>query len=124
MHAIQVVTLDGRGAAGQPEIDEPVPSDGQLLIDVHAAGVTFPEVLLTRGMYQIKPPPPFVLGSEIAGVVRSAPADAAVRPGDRVAALSWFGGFAELAVAPADRVFPLPDGVDFVAGAALPINYL
>lgn len=124
MRAIQVVTLDGPRAVRQAEIDEPVPGDGQVLIEVHAAGVTFPEVLLTRGMYQLKPPPPFVLGSEIAGVVRSAPADAAVRPGDRVAALSWFGGFAELAVAPADTVFALPDGVDFAAGAALPINYL
>ena len=124
MRAIQVVTLDGPRSVQHVEIDEPEPGDGQVLIEVHAAGVTFPEVLLTHGMYQIKPPPPFVLGSEVAGVVRSAPADAAVQPGARVAALSWFGGFAELAVAPADRVFPLPDGVDFVAGAALPINYL
>jgi NADPH2:quinone reductase len=124
VRAIQVVTLDGPRSVQHVEIDEPEPGDGQVLIEVHAAGVTFPEVLLTHGMYQIKPPPPFVLGSEVAGVVRSAPADAAVQPGARVAALSWFGGFAELAVAPADRVFPLPDGVDFVAGAALPINYL
>jgi NADPH2:quinone reductase len=124
VRAIQVVTLDGPRSVQHVEIDEPEPGDGQVLIEVHAAGVTFPEVLLTHGMYQIKPPPPFILGSEVAGVVRSAPADAAVQPGARVAALSWFGGFAELAVAPADRVFPLPDGVDFVAGAALPINYL
>jgi NADPH2:quinone reductase len=124
MRAIQVVTLDGPRAVRQVEIDEPVPGDGQVLIEVHAAGVTFPEVLLTHGRYQIKPPPPFVLGSEIAGVVRSAPDGAAVRPGDRVAALSWFGGFADLALAPADTVFPLPGAVDFPAGAALPINYL
>jgi NADPH:quinone reductase len=124
MRAIQVVTLDGPRAVRQVEVDEPEPGDGQVLIEVHAAGVTFPEVLLTHGMYQIKPPPPFVLGSEIAGVVRSAPDGAAVKAGDRVAALSLFGGFADLALAPVDTVFPLPDGVGFPAGAALPINYL
>jgi NADPH2:quinone reductase len=124
VRAIQVVTLDGPRSVRLVDVDEPVPGDGQVLIEVHAAGVTFPEVLLTHGTYQIKPPPPFVLGSEIAGVVRSAPPTAAVRAGDRVAALSWFGGFAELAIAPTDMVFGLPDSVDFAAGAALPINYL
>ena len=124
MRAIQVVTLDGPRSVQLVDVDEPTPGEGQLLIEVHAAGVTFPEVLLSRGMYQLKPPPPFLLGSEIAGIVRSAPADAGVQPGDRVAALSWFGGFAELAVTNPDMVFPLPDGVSFATGAALPINYL
>jgi NADPH2:quinone reductase len=124
MRAIQVVTLDGPRAVRVVDVDEPVPGDGQVLIEVHAAGVTFPEVLLSQGRYQLRPEPPFVLGSEIAGVVRSAPEGAAVRPGDRVAALSWFGGFAESALAPADMVFPLPEAVEFAAGAALPINYL
>jgi NADPH2:quinone reductase len=124
MRAIQVVTLDGPRAVAQVEVDEPVPADGQVLVEVHAAGVTFPEVLLSHGTYQVKPPTPFTLGSEIAGVVRSAPEGAAVQPGDRVAALAWFGGFAELAVVGTDMVFPLPDSIDFAAGAALPINYL
>lgn len=123
MRAIQVVTLDGPRAVREVEVDEPTPGDGQVLIEVHAAGVTFPEVLLSKGMYQLKPPPPFIPGSEIAGVVRSAPDGAPVRAGDRVAALSWFGGFAELAVAPLDMVFPLPDSVALATGAALPINY-
>jgi NADPH2:quinone reductase len=105
------------------EVDEPTPGDGQVVIDVHAAGVTFPEVLLSRGMYQLKPPPPFLLGSEVAGVVRSAPTDAPVRAGDRVTALCWFGGFADTAVTNPDMVFALPDGVAFTTGAALPINY-
>lgn len=124
MRAIQVVSLDGPRSVRSVEVDEPAAGDGQVLIDVHAAGVTFPEVLLTRGRYQIKPPPPFLLGSEVAGTVRSAPADAAVQVGDRVAALCWFGGFADTAVTNADMVFPLPDGVAFATGAALPINYL
>jgi NADPH2:quinone reductase len=124
VRAIQVVTLDGPRAVRVADVDQPNAGDDQVLIEVHAAGVTFPEVLLSRGMYQLKPPPPFVLGSEIAGVVVSAPDDAAVHPGDRVAALSWFGGFAEVAVAQPDMVFPLPVSVEFAAGAALPINYL
>ena len=124
MRAIRVVTLDGPRAVELADVDEPTPAEGQVLIDVHAAGVTFPEVLLSRGMYQLKPPPPFLLGSEIAGVVRSAPNDSGVQPGDRVAALCWFGGFADAAVTNPDMVFPLPDGVDFAVGAALPINYL
>jgi NADPH2:quinone reductase len=124
MRAIQVVTLDGPRAVQVVEAPQPTPGDGQVLIEVHAAGVTFPEVLLSRGMYQLKPPPPFLLGSEVAGVVRSAPPGARVQPGDRVTAISLFAGFAEFAVANADMVFPLPDGVEFDVGAALPINYL
>ncbi len=124
MRAIQVVTLDGPAAVAEVEVDEPVPTDEQVLIEVHAAGVTFPEVLLTHGAYQLKPPPPFTPGSEVAGIVRSAPSGAPVRPGDRVAALSWFGGFAEVAVVGPDLVFPLPDTIGFTAGAAVPINYL
>jgi NADPH2:quinone reductase len=124
MRAIQVVTLAGPRSVRLVEVAEPSPGDEQVLIDVHAAGVTFPDVLLSRGMYQIKPPPPFLLGGEIAGVVRSAPEGAGVRPGDRVAALCWFGGFADAAVTNTDMVFPLPDGVAFATGAALPINYL
>jgi NADPH2:quinone reductase len=124
MRAVQVVTLDGPRAVQVVEVPEPTPGENQVLIEVHAAGVSFPEVLLSRGRYQLKPPPPFLLGSEIAGVVRAAPPEAAVSPGDRVAALSWFAGFADLAVANLDMVFPLPDTVDFAVGAALPINYL
>ena len=71
-----------------------------MVVDVHAAGVSFPEVLQTRGEYQLKPPLPFVPGSEVGGVVRSAPDGAAVAPGDRVAAFCMLGGFAEVAVAP------------------------
>ena len=124
MRAVQVTRLDGPDAVEVGDVDEPVGGEGQVLIDVHAAGVTFPEVLLTRGQYQIRPPLPFVPGSEVAGIVRSAPVDAAVRPGDRVAAFCGFGGFAEAVAAPVDAVFALPDDLDLAAGAALPMNYL
>ena len=88
-----------------------------VIVDVHAAGVSFPEVLQTRGEYQMKPPVPFVPGSEVGGVVRSAPDGAAVKAGDRVAAFCTLGGFAEVAVAPEHLTFALPDELDFAQGA-------
>jgi NADPH2:quinone reductase len=80
-------------------------------------------VLQTRGEYQIKPPLPFVPGSEVAGIVRSAPVDARVSAGDRVAAFCALGGFAETAVAPESFTFPLPQELDFAQGASLILNY-
>ena len=124
MRSVQITSLDGPRAVDLVEVPEPVPGPEHVVIDVRAAGVTFPEVLQTRGLYQFKPPLPFTPGSEIAGVVRSAPTGAPVQAGDRVAALTFLGGFADVALASADMVFPLPDTVDFAAGAALVINYL
>ena len=103
------------------DIEEPEASG--VVVDVHAAGVSFPEVLQTRGEYQIKPPLPFVPGSEVGGVVRSAPGGAPVQAGDRVAAFCMLGGWAETAVAPEHFVFKLPDELDFAQGAALVLNY-
>jgi NADPH2:quinone reductase len=94
-----------------------------VVIDVRAAGVSFPEVLQTRGEYQLKPDLPFVPGSEVAGVVRSAPEGSGVSAGERVAACVMLGAFAEVAVAPDFLVFPLPDSLDFEQGAALVLNY-
>lgn len=124
MRAVQITRLDGPAAIELVEIAEPTAGPGQILIDVHAAGVTFPDVLQTRGQYQLKPALPFVPGSEVAGIVREAPAGAAVRVGDRVAAFPGLGGFGEVVAAEPQAVFPLPDGVSFEAGASLPMNYL
>lgn len=124
MRAVQVTRLDGPDAISITEVPD-VGGDGdEVLIEVHRAGVTFPDVLFTRGAYQIKPELPFVLGSEVAGVVRRAPGGSPVRPGDRVAAILGMGGFAELVAVDPRLVFPLPDRVSFDAGAALPMNYL
>src|SRR5205807_8451096 len=75
------------------------------------------------GEYQFKPPLPFVPGSEVGGVVRSAPDGAMVGPGDRVAAFCMTGGFAEVAVAPAFMAFKVGDQLDFAQAAALILNY-
>ena len=129
MKAIQIVELTGPDSAlSLVDLPEPEPTHmlspgAGVLIDVHCAGVAFPELLQTRGEYQIKPPLPFVPGSEVAGVVRSAPADAAVKTGDRVAAFCALGGFAETAVAPPFLTFALPTELDFAQGAGLILNY-
>jgi NADPH:quinone reductase len=127
--AIQIVDLSGpESALRLAEAPEPdgvhplTPGEG-VAIEVHAAGVSFPELLQTRGQYQLKPPLPFVPGSEVGGIVRSAPAGAAVKEGDRVAAFCGLGGFAEAAVAPEFFTFPLPPALDFAQGAGLILNY-
>ena len=123
MRAVQIVDLTGPSSAlAEADLPEPEPSHmltpgSGVVIDVHAAGVAFPEVLQTRGEYQMKPPLPFVPGSEVAGVVRSAPDGSEVSEGDRVAAASLLGGFAEVAVAPDFLTFPLSDELDFAQGA-------
>ena len=124
MRAVQIVALDGPAAVRVAEVPDPEPTPDQVLVEVHAAGVTFPEVLQSRGLYQYKPGLPFVPGAEVAGVVRAAPDGSGFEPGDRVAAFPGIGGYAELALAMPHQVFRLPDGVSFAAGAALPMNYL
>jgi NADPH:quinone reductase len=129
MKAVQIVELTGpRTALRIQDVPEPEPSHpltpGEgVVVDVHAAGVSFPEVLQTRGEYQVKPEVPFTPGSEVAGTVRRAPEDAPVKAGDRVAAFCLQGGWAEVAVAPAFFTFRLPGELDFAQGAGLVLNY-
>ncbi len=124
MRAVQVSKLEGPEALEVVEVDEPVAGPDQVLIDVEAAGVVFPDLLQTRGEYQMRPELPFVLGSEVAGTVRTAPEGSGFAPGDRVAALCVVGAYAETVASPVDQTFPLPDGVSFDVGAGLPMNYL
>src|SRR5689334_25419941 len=120
MRAIQIARLEGPQAAEVVDIAEPTVGDGEVLIDVHAAGVAFPDALQSRGLYQYKPDMPYTPGAEVAGVVRSAPDGAHVTAGDRVAGLTMLcGAMAEVVALQADRVFKLPDAVSFEAGAGL-----
>ncbi|KUH83072.1 MULTISPECIES: NADPH:quinone oxidoreductase family protein [unclassified Mycobacterium] len=124
MRAIQIASLDGPSAAKLVDVEEP-DGDGAVVIEVHAAGVAFPDVLQSRGLYQYKPELPYTPGGEVAGVVRSAPDGSHVRAGDRVAALTMLcGAMAEVVALPAERVFKLPDNVSFEAGAGLLFNDL
>lgn len=125
MRAIHIRSLDGPSAAELVEIDEPAAAEDSVVVDVHAAGVAFPDALQSRGLYQYKPELPYVPGAEIAGVVRSAPEGAHLRPGDRVAGLTMLSGaMAEVVALQAERVFALPDAVSFEAGAGLLFNDL
>ena len=125
MRAIRVTALGGPESLELVEVDEPIADGGGIVVDVHAAGVAFPDALLTRGLYQYRPELPFTLGAELAGVVRSAPSGAPVKTGDRVLGLTMIGGaMAETAVLSPDRVFPLPDDISFEAGAGLLFNDL
>ncbi|NRQ48619.1 NADPH:quinone oxidoreductase family protein [Aeromicrobium stalagmiti] len=123
MKAIQITSLDGPSAVELLDVPEPVAAPGQVLIRVRAAGVAFPEVLQSRGLYQMKPDLPFTPGAEIAGEVIAAPEDSGFAPGDRVAALCLLGGFAEQAVAPVTETFKLPDSVSYGQGASIIFNY-
>ncbi len=124
MRALQVQRLEGPESVSVVEVDEPKADGRNVVIDVHAAGVTWPDLLLTRGLYQMKPPLPFVAGSEVAGVVRSAPEGSPFKPGSRVAAFPGIGAFQEVVAVNPGGVVPLPDRITFEQGAALPMNYL
>jgi NADPH2:quinone reductase len=124
VRAVQVTRLDGPDAVELVELADPEGRPDQIVIDTHAAGVNFPDVLITKGEYQMRPNLPFVPGSEIAGVVRRAPEGSAFHAGERVVAFPGLGGFAETAVADEIAVFSLPDAVSYEVGAAVPMNFL
>jgi NADPH:quinone reductase len=106
------------------EIEPAEPQPGEVRIAVHAAGVNFPDGLMVQGKYQTKPQLPFVAGSEAAGVVEKVGEGVTeFAPGDRVAAFTGTGAFAELVNAPATQVYKLPDGVDPTVAAGVMITY-
>jgi NADPH2:quinone reductase len=106
------------------DVPDPEPGPGQVLVDIRAIGCNFPDILMVQGKYQVKPPLPFSPGHEIAGVVRAVGAGVTrVQPGARVIASLEWGGYAERAVTPAARVFPIPDAMPFDEAAALFVVY-
>lgn len=120
----QVLTAEsGPSALELTDVPAPTPADGQVLVDIKSCGICFPDLLMTQGKYQLRMPTPFTPGTEVAGVVREAPAGAAVKPGDKVLVASIVGGFAEQVVALPEQLLPLPEGLTFDEGAALGINY-
>lgn len=114
---------------GQPEdlvvaeVADPVPGPGQVVVRVHAAAVNFPDVLMIDGKYQVKMPPPFTPGSELAGEVLAVGAGVSIRPGQRVSATTFVGAFAEQALLPEAAVSAIADDVDFASAAAFGVTY-
>jgi len=106
------------------DLPDPVPAADQVSIEVQAAGVNFPDVLIIQNKYQFKPELPFTPGSELAGVVRAVGAGVShLHVGDRVIAFIGNGAFAQQVVAPAAVVMPMPPGMDFDTAAAITLTY-
>ncbi|MGO8873898.1 MAG: NADPH:quinone oxidoreductase family protein [Acidimicrobiales bacterium] len=104
--------------------EPPRPAEGQVVVDVRAAGVNFVDGLICQGRYQLRPPVPFVPGSEVAGVVSAVgPGVSGVAEGDRVIVFSGFGGFAEQIAVPALSLVEMPTVIDFAQAAALIQSY-
>jgi NADPH:quinone reductase len=122
MRALQVTTPTGPRDLEIRDVEEPVPGPDDVLVEVHRVGISFPDLLLSKGEYQLKPEPPFTLGVDFAGTVVSGPDG--FTPGQRVVGVLPHGGAAERVVVPAMFCFPLPDALSFDEGAALPMNYL
>ena len=106
------------------ELPSPQPGPGEVVISVRAASVNFPDVLIIQNKYQVKPPLPFCPGSELAGVVKEVGKDVSGwKEGDRVIAFTTYGAFAEEVKTEAGRLIRLPEGMDFVSGAAFILTY-
>jgi NADPH2:quinone reductase len=121
MRAVQVITTTGPDDIVVTDVPEPAPGPGEVLVEVHSVGIAFPDLLLSKGMYQLRPEPPFTLGVDFAGVVV---AGEGFEPGQRVAGVGGYGGAAELVVGSVENVFPIPDSITFDEAVALPMNYL
>ncbi len=125
MRAILCDRFEGIGALRMGEAAEPTPADDEVLIDVHAASVSYMDYLMTTGGYQLRPALPYVPGTDAAGVHASVGGRVErFRPGDRVACGNWFGGFAERMVAKASKSARIPDNVDFLVGSTVLHAYL
>lgn len=126
MRAAQVVTLTGPADVVVRDVPEPTPGAHDVLVEVHSVGVSFPDLLMSRGEYQVKPEPPFTLGVDFAGVVLNpgAAESSGFEVGQRVCGVNLNGGAAEQVANPVVFTFPLPDALSFDEGAAMPMNYL
>jgi NADPH:quinone reductase len=124
MRAVRCTKLDGPKSLRVEDIAEPTPGPGEVLLEVKAAGVNFPDVLLSYGKYQFKPEPPFIPGGEAAGIVRAVGEGVrSVAPGDRVAAWLIHGAFAERIVVPELGTVKIPAGISDEIAAATLLTY-
>jgi len=122
MRAVQVTRLEGPAGVEVVEVDEPTAQPHEVLIEVHRVGIAFPDLLLSKGMYQLKPELPFTLGVDFAGTVVES--GNGFEAGQRVVGVLPHGGAAERVPCPTMFTFPLPDALSYDEGAAIPMNYL
>ena len=123
MRAIWITKAGGPGALELRETADPEPGPGQVRVRVRAAGLCFADVMAAQGLYPDAPKPPCVVGYEAAGVVDAGSSED--HPvGQRVLAVTHFGGHSDVVCVPAEQVSEIPDGASFEEAAAIPINYL
>lgn len=123
MRAAHVTALDGPDAIRVVELPDPEPGKGQVVIAVESAGLNFPDLLLTRGRYQLKPPLPFAPGGEVAGKVSAAGPDSGFEVGDRVMALIGWNGFASHVLVGAERCVRVPETMPTDIAGAFAFTY-
>jgi len=106
------------------EEQDPVPESGQVCVSIHRAGVNFADLMMRQGLYGSSPDFPFTPGYEVAGVVIGLGEGVdSLKEGDRVLAMTGFGGYSEKVCLDARRVVPIPDSVSFDQAAAIPVTY-
>lgn len=123
MKAFELSAYDGPQALRPVEVADPTPEADQLLVEVDAVGINFPDLLFTQGLYQHRPPLPVVPGCEVAGRVLDAPAGSGWQIGERVAGFVWEGSFAERAAIPLRAAVRPPAGASALEAAAMVVNY-
>ncbi len=124
MKALRTHAVGGPETLVLDDMPEPEPGEGQVRVAVRACSINFPDALMIRDLYQFKPERPYAPGSELAGVIDAVGEGVSGwSVGDRVIAMVGNGGLAEKVVVPAERLFALPDGVDFATGASLLMTY-
>ncbi|WP_027461244.1 NADPH:quinone oxidoreductase family protein [Deinococcus murrayi] len=124
MRAVTCTAFDQPEALSVQTVPDPAPGPGEVVLRVEAAGVNYPDALMVMGQYQVRPPLPFTPGAEAAGTVAAVGEGVThLRPGQRVAAFTGTGAFAEQLLAPANAVMPLPDGVSTEVAAGLPLAF-
>jgi NADPH2:quinone reductase len=123
MKACVVQELSGPSGLVYTDVDDVSGNDDTIIVDVRAAGVCFPDLLLSKGEYQLKLPPPFIPGVEAAGVVHWAPEESEFKVGDRVSAFGVLGGYAEKVIAPLANVIHSPPELDDAEAVSLLVNY-
>src|SRR5215813_8531244 len=125
MRAVLCHGFNGISSLELGEAAEPKPAPDEVLIDVHAASVSYMDYLMVSGGYQLRPTLPYVPGTDAAGVVVAVGERVSrLKPGDRAACANWYGGFADHMTAKALRSARLPEGVDFVTGSTVLHIYL
>ncbi len=125
MRQVWITRHGGPEVLAVREAPDPEPGPGEVRLRVRAAGVNFADLMARKGLYPDAPPPPCVVGYEVAGDVDAVgPGVTAFQPGDRAFGITRFGGYASAVCVPEEQLFPMPEGMDYATAAAIPVNYL